>query len=151
MTDVTLVAACGSVTLVEGPNGSGRSTLLRIGAGVLDPGGGPVDVASEPPGRGAAAAVPAGDRMLLWRLTGRQNLEFIAAVGGRTKHKVLIEEVAESLLAGHLLDQPVAELSTGQRRSLTPAAGFVTGPPVLLLDELLSDLDESPARIPCRH
>lgn len=141
---VSLRLAAGSVAALIGANGSGKSTLLRILAGVLEPEAGSVLVAGSPPGRGSAGFVPAGDRMLNWRLTGAQNLEFYARVGGVGGGNVgsAVRAAAEAADAGSLLHKPAGECSTGQRRRLMLAVALVGSPPVMLLDEPFADLDE---------
>jgi ABC-type multidrug transport system ATPase subunit len=136
--------ADGSVAALVGRNGSGKTTLLRIAAGTLAPDSGAVTVGDGQPGRGQAGHVPAGDRMLNFRLTGRQNLEFYARLCGTARRDVrlLAEAAAEALDAGDLLEARTGECSTGQRRRLMLAAGVIGRPPVLLLDEPMADLDD---------
>jgi ABC-2 type transport system ATP-binding protein len=144
LSDVTFSLEPGTVAALIGANGSGKTTLLRVLAGTLDVDAGSVRVAGGPPGRGAASFVPAGDRMMHWRLTGRSNLEFLAALRGlesRERDDAIVG-VAERLGAGSLLDTRVGECSTGQRRRLMVAAGFLAAPPLILLDEAFEDLDE---------
>jgi ABC-2 type transport system ATP-binding protein len=138
--DDKLTVGRGRIAAVVGENGTGKTTLLRILAGVLDPDAGTVTIAGRPPGHGKASFVPAGDRMLNWRLTGRQNLSFFAELAGAPPDAV---DTAGGLLdAAALLDKLFGECSTGQRRRLMLAAGFVARPPVVLLDEPFADLDE---------
>lgn len=141
---VSLRLEAGSVGALIGANGSGKTTLLRIFAGVLDPERGSVLVAGRPPGCGFAGFVPAGERMLNWRLTGAQNLEFYARIAGVSGRGIepVIQAAAVSVGAGHLLHKRAGEYSTGQRRRLMFAVALVGSPPVLLLDEPFADLDE---------
>jgi ABC-2 type transport system ATP-binding protein len=141
--EVALEAPAGSVVALVGGNGQGKTTLLRIVAGTLTADAGTVDVAGGPPGRGRSAFVPAGDRMLNWRLTGRQNLEFFAALGGleRAARPDRVEGVAAMLGVAGVMDQRIGDCSTGQRRRVMIACGFVGGAPVVLLDEPFEDLD----------
>jgi ABC-type multidrug transport system ATPase subunit len=134
----------GSITEIVGDNGAGKSSLLRILAGTLTPTSGSVTIAGSPPGRGKAGLVPAGDRALYWRLTGRQELEFFARVTGvpRADAAVVASEAAEMLEVEHLMDRQIGTFSTGQRRRLMVARSLVGLAPTLLLDEPYADLDE---------
>lgn len=134
----------GSVAALAGPNGSGKTTLLRILAGVLDPESGSVLVAGRAPGSGLAGFVPGGDRMLNWRLTGAQNLQFYARIAGvaRASVDIAVQAAAEAADAERLLDKRAGECSTGQRRRLMVAVALVGSPPVLIFDEPFADLDE---------
>ena len=143
--DCSFSAGAGEVVALHGANGSGKTTALRIIAGVLSADRGHVAVCGAPPGGGWAAYVPAGDRMLHWRLTGQHDLRFYAALGGAAKERseAWIEAAVDAVDASELLGRIVGECSTGQRRRLMVAAAMVTGAPVLLLDEPFSDLDRA--------
>ncbi len=145
---VSLCVEARRVAALIGSNGSGKTTFLRILAGVLEPEGGSVLVAGRPPGRGLAGFVPSGDRMLNWRLTGAQNLEFYARIAGVARRNIdsVVRAAAEGADAGPLLEKRAGECSTGQRRRLMLAVALVGSPPVLLLDEPFADLDE-PGRV----
>ncbi len=134
----------GRVAALIGPNGSGKTTLLRILAGVLQPDSGSVSVCGQAPGRGLAGYVPAGDRMLNWRLSGRENLRFFARIAGVRRGEVdtAVRAAGEMGDAGDLLGKRAGQCSTGQRRRLMLAVAFLGSPPVLLIDEPFSDLDE---------
>jgi ABC-type multidrug transport system ATPase subunit len=137
---VSLRLEAGTLAAVVGPNGSGKTTLLRVLAGVLLPDAGRVDVAGAPPGSGRSGFVPAGDRGLYWRLTGRANLEFFAGISGVGGTDVAW--AAEALDAEPLLDRRMGVCSTGQRRRVAIARALVGRPPVVLIDEPYADLDE---------
>jgi ABC-type multidrug transport system ATPase subunit len=139
----SLTAGPGEIVALHGPNGSGKTTAIRLLAGVLAPDSGLALVCEGPAGKGSAAYVPAGDRMLHWRLTGEHDLGFYAALAGSTGAEAgaRIRSAAEAVGASSLIGRTVGECSTGQRHRLMLAAALVTGAPVLLLDEPFSDLD----------
>jgi ABC-2 type transport system ATP-binding protein len=141
---LTFDVAPGSSAAIVGSNGSGKSTLLRILAGVLSADSGSAMIGGVPAGHGLASFVPAGDRMLDWRLTGARNLEFFARAGNGSsadwRHG--IEEAVVRLGAVDLMSKQTGTCSTGQRRRLMLCAAFSSGAPVVLLDEPFEDLDE---------
>jgi len=141
---VSLRAETGTVTSVVGANGSGKTTLLRTIGGSLDAAEGKVAIGEAPPGRGWATFVPAGDRMLNWRLTVAQNLAFFARLAGFAgdERVARIRGAADALGTEALLNRPVGECSTGQRRRIMLSVGFLPGAPVVLLDEPFADLDD---------
>jgi ABC-2 type transport system ATP-binding protein len=141
---VDLEVGPGQVGALIGPNGSGKTTLLRVIAGILTPNDGQVSVAGEPPGRGRAGYVVAGDRGLYWRLTTLQNMEFFAGIAGFAPQeaRACARQVLEALSAAALGTKRVEVCSTGQRRRVAIARGFVTRAPVVLVDEPFADLDE---------
>jgi ABC-2 type transport system ATP-binding protein len=148
LADVTLRLERGTVAAIIGRNGSGKTTLLRIVAGLLQPDEGSVTVAGGPAGRGLSGFVPAGDRGLYWRLTGQQNLEFLGRLRGLSRRNARrwTRVAAATLNAQDLVAKRVGDCSTGQRRRLALARGFVAGPPVVLLDEPFADLDAQGCR-----
>ena len=141
---VSLRSEPGRVAAFVWPNGSGKTTLLRILAGVLLPDSGSVLVCGQAPGHGFAGYVPAGDRMLNWRLSGRENLRFFARIAGVRRGDVDTAVLAAAAIAdgADLLGKRAGECSTGQRRRLMLAVAFLGSPPVLLIDEPFSDLDD---------
>jgi ABC-type multidrug transport system ATPase subunit len=147
--DVNVHLGAGSITEIIGDNGAGKTSLLRMVAGTLEPSSGSIDVAGRPPGRGMAALVPAGDRALYWRLTGRQELEFFARVTGvsRAQAAETASEAAAALDIEILLDRQIGTFSTGQRRRLMVARSLVGLAPILLFDEPYSDLDHAACEV----
>lgn len=131
----------GATAALVGSNGAGKTTILRVLAGVLDPDSGSALVAGGSPRDGNAGLVNAGDRGVYWRLTGRKNLQFFARLAGVTGDAA-IEAVAARFGLDGLLDRTAGTYSTGERRRLVIARAVVAAPPVLLLDEPLEDLDD---------
>lgn len=125
---LSLAVASGEALHVTGPNGVGKSSLIRVLAGLLPAFAG--EVARE----GAAALLderPALDP----HLPLAQALAFWARMDGRAADAV------ERLGLGDLGDVPVRFLSTGQRKRAAMARLIAQGAPVWLLDEPLNGLD----------
>lgn len=140
--------AAGTLLRLRGRNGSGKTSLLRILAGLTRPAEGTVrwrgtDIAElrEEFGRellyiGHAAGVKDD-------LTVRENLEFAARLGGVTCAHAALDGALEQLGIGRLARLPARHLSQGQRRRAAlarlPLSGAV---PLWLLDEPFAALDE---------
>lgn len=139
--------SAGAALAVVGSNGAGKSSLLRIVAGLLPQASG--DVVLD--GGETDLTLPEQSHYLGHRdpikgaLTVRENLEFWNEfLGGETSLGDKISPAAESLVAvrlAHAADLPAAFLSAGQRRRLSIARLLAVRRPIWLLDEPVSALD----------
>ena len=134
-------AAAGGLVAVSGPNGSGKTTFLKILAGLLRPSSGRVRI--EPSGSSAARRGWAGpDLNLYGELTAEENLRFFRVAGGRDAALPDIRRrLAEVGLAEEAMGRRVEEFSTGMKQRLRIAFARLFDPPVLILDEPMIGLD----------
>jgi ABC-2 type transport system ATP-binding protein len=145
--DVNLHVEAGSIHGLIGPNGSGKSTLLRTLATLVLPTAGQAfvgahEVTASPLDVRRQIGFSTGEeRSLYWRLTGRQNLEFYAALYHLPDVSRRTAAVLERLGLAEVADQPVSTFSQGMARRLGLARAILHHPPVLLLDEPARSLD----------
>ncbi|MGE5090405.1 MAG: ABC transporter ATP-binding protein [Candidatus Levyibacteriota bacterium] len=150
---VALTLARGEVVSLLGPSGSGKTTLLRAVAGLETPHQGTIRIAGRTVFEGASGTdVPAEGRNLglvfqsyaLWpHKTVFDNVAYAlrlrkvasAEIGSR------VEEVLRQLSLDHLAGRFPHQLSGGQQQRVALARALVYNPPVILLDEPLSNLD----------
>jgi len=128
---VSFRLAGGHALILRGPNGVGKTTLLRTVAGLQPALEGTVSVPAE------SMAYAAHADGLKAVLTVEENLRFWAAVHG-------VREIGPALEGMDLValrDRRAANLSAGQKRRLGLARLLVTGRPVWLLDEPTVSLD----------
>jgi heme exporter protein A len=138
----------GETLAVTGANGSGKSTFMRIVAGVMTPTRG--QVLLERNGRDIAEE----DRPLLTGFvspylnvydgfTARENLEFIARVRRFKESEARIEELLELVSLNGRADDLVATYSSGMKQRVKFAAALLPRPLLMLLDEPSTNLDEA--------
>ena len=128
---VSFRLGAGRALILRGPNGIGKTTLLRTVAGLQPPVAGMV---SMPPEAVAYAAHADG---LKATLTVAENLSFWAAIYGTTDTAAAMARMNLAALA----DRQAQNLSAGQKRRLGLARLLVTGRPLWVLDEPTVSLD----------
>lgn len=139
--DVSFDLYAGETLGVIGKNGVGKSTLLRVIAGIIAPNTGKV-VVHRPGLRISLISLGAG---FIPFLSGRENAILSGMMLGATKKEILSrmdDIVAFSELNG-FFDQPVNTYSTGMRARLGFSVAYHIDPDVILLDEVLGVGDES--------
>ena len=126
--DLSLRLGPGKAAVVTGPNGVGKSSLLRLAAGLLRPAAGTVE---------ATPLALADDRLALdERSRLGPALEFWAGLDGRDPRMAIL-----AMGLGDLIDAPVRILSTGQRKRAALARVIASAAPLWLLDEPANGLD----------
>jgi iron(III) transport system ATP-binding protein len=157
--DVSFEVVQGQLFTLLGPSGCGKTTTLRSIAGLENPDGGSIRVGERTlfsRGRGRAVNVPANQRGLgmvfqsyaIWpHLRVFDNVAFPLQVrprGQRPSKREIRERVMRVLTTmelANLADRPATKLSGGQQQRLALARAMITEPPLMLLDEPLSNLD----------
>ena len=130
-----------------GPSGCGKSTALRMIAGLEQATEGTITIAGQDvtdlEARDRDVAMVFQSYALYPHMTVRRNIEFPLRnrkVPAAERAK-LVQEAAEALDLGELLDRKPSQLSGGQRQRVALARAIVRRPDVFLMDEPLSNLD----------
>ena len=143
----------GEVVALLGPSGSGKTTLLRAVAGLESPKQGSIDIGERRVFDGASKMeLPAEQRNLglvfqsyaLWpHKTVFDNVAYGLKLRkiGKSEIEAKVNEVLKQLGLGHLGARFPHQLSGGQQQRVAIARALVYNPPVILLDEPLSNLD----------
>ncbi|GII96202.1 ATP-binding cassette domain-containing protein [Sinosporangium siamense] len=145
---IDLTVTTGTLLALLGPNGSGKTTTVRILTTLLPPDGGTAVVAGHDVTREGVAVrraigLTAQQATVDDLLTGRENLELFAGLyhmGRRTARRRAAELLERFDLAA-AANRQVATYSGGMRRRLDLAASMVSAPRILFLDEPTTGLD----------
>ena len=144
----------GEIFGLLGPNGAGKSTTIRMLCTLLEPTSGTARVngfdivkqANEV--RRSLGTVLAGERSIYWKLTGRENLEYFAALYHIPPAiaRKRVDELIERMEIKDRSNELVEKYSTGMRQRIAIAKALLARPPILLLDEPTLGLDPQAAR-----
>jgi sulfate transport system ATP-binding protein len=147
LTDVSVEIPSGSLTALLGPSGGGKSTLLRVIAGLEKADSGLVEIEGKD-----ATKLPAQDRGVGFvfqhyaafkHLTVARNVAFGLEIRKRPKAEIKkkVDELLELVHLEQFAHRYPAQLSGGQRQRMALARALAVEPQVLLLDEPFGALD----------
>jgi sulfate transport system ATP-binding protein len=147
LTDVSVEIPSGSLTALLGPSGGGKSTLLRVIAGLEKPDSGMVEIEGRD-----ATKLPAQDRGVGFvfqhyaafkHLSVARNVSFGLEIRKRPKAEIKkkVDELLELVHLEQFAHRYPAQLSGGQRQRMALARALAVEPQVLLLDEPFGALD----------
>ena len=131
--DINFELYHGETLGVVGRNGVGKSTLLRVMAGIIAPDRGEVVNRA---GRASLLSLQVG---LVPHLTGRENALLSAILQGMSRRaaRAKLDEIIAFSGLGDFIDEPVGTYSSGMRARLGFAVSFHADPDILLIDEVL--------------
>ncbi|WP_055481523.1 ATP-binding cassette domain-containing protein [Sphaerimonospora mesophila] len=145
---VDLTVPTGSLLALLGPNGSGKTTTVRILTTLLAPDGGTATVGGNDVTREGVAVrrmigLTSQQATVDDLLTGRENLELFAGLYhlGRRRARQRAAELLERFDLAGAANRRVGTYSGGMRRRLDLAASMVSEPRILFLDEPTTGLD----------
>ncbi len=138
LSGVDLTVRRGEAVALIGTNGSGKSTILRLLAGIYTPSSGTIEV------DGTLAAVLELGAGFHPELTGAANLALYGAALGFTRREIRerFDDIVAFAELGEFINTPVKYYSSGMVARLAFSVAVCVEPDVLLLDEVLAVGDE---------
>ena len=151
ITDLSFSISRGEIVGLLGPNGSGKTTTVRLINGVLAPSNGsihvfeqdPMDESTDVRARTGVLTESAG---LYGEMSAEQNLAFFARIYGVSHPESRIRELLRQFGLEEHRNQKVETFSTGMKKRLGIAKALIHRPEVLFLDEPTSGLDPEASR-----
>ncbi|WP_337180403.1 heme ABC exporter ATP-binding protein CcmA [Sphingopyxis granuli] len=131
---LSLTLARGEALWLRGPNGTGKSSLIRLAAGLLRPAAGTVE-------RHERIALIDEATALDAELPLRRALDIWARIDGIDGP--MVARAMEAMALAPLAEVPVAMLSTGQRKRAAMARVIASAAPIWLLDEPANGMDDA--------
>lgn len=147
--DFSFQAEGGEVVAITGVNGSGKSTVVKLIAGLLRAGKGTITLSveghdqSDPAQRRRLCGYVSPDLTLYPELTARENLRFFSEVRGVRNNDSTIAAQLEAVGLGGREDDLLGTYSSGMRQRVKLVLATLFSPPLLLLDEASLALDEA--------
>jgi ABC-type multidrug transport system ATPase subunit len=146
---INLMVEPGELVWIGGRNGVGKTTLLRVVSGLMDPSEGEVRAFGMHPFRNRreyqrkVGFLSAGNHGLYARLSVRRQLDIWARIAyiPRERRREVVERLMYEFDLGPLAKQRSDRLSMGQRQRLRLAMTFIAEPELVLLDEPRTSLD----------
>jgi ABC-2 type transport system ATP-binding protein len=154
LNELNFAVSEGIVFGLLGPNGSGKTTTIRILSTLLTPTAGQAKVLGfdcvkdAAKVRGRIGLILGGERGLYGRLTGMENLKYFAALNhlSRDESQKRVKEILELVKLTESANRPVEQYSRGMRQRLHIARGLLTDPEVIFMDEPTIGLDPAGAQ-----
>ncbi len=145
----------GEIFGILGPNGAGKTTFIKICSTLLGKTDGEITVLGmdiekqEKEIRKRIGYIGQdSERSTYARLTGKENLEFFAALYNMTKEDFLeqLEEFKKTYENHEIFDKEVMRLSGGQKQAIVVMRGFLHNPDLVFADEISKGLDPIAAK-----
>lgn len=145
--DISFSVAKGETLVLFGPSGAGKTVLLRLIAGVIDPDQGSIEINGEdmanvePEYRGIGMAFQ--NFALFPHMDAQANIASPLTAQRQTREKIkeTVLQVARLLKIDHVLHHKPKELSNGQKQRTALARALAGAPSLLLLDDPLRNVD----------
>jgi len=154
VSDLSFQMEPGKIIGLLGLNGAGKTTTIKMCTTLLEPTSGSITidgldaVKDDRKVKAIVNMIAGGERMLYWRLTGKENLNYFGHLYGikQTELDNRIKELLNEVGLEEAANTPVEQYSKGMKQRLQIARGLINDPKYLFLDEPTLGLDAPIAR-----
>lgn len=159
VSDLSFRMEPGKIVGLLGINGAGKTTTIKMCSTLLEPTSGSITVdgwdavKQDRQVKAIVNMIAGGERMLYWRLTGRENLVYFGSLYGLSgpSLQTRISELLKQVGLEEAADTPVERYSKGMKQRLQIARGLINDPKYIFLDEPTLGLDAPIARHLRKH
>ena len=144
---ITLTIRAGGPTLIVGPNGSGKTSLLRLCMGLVSPSAGSISWGGRIDRTPVRRAI-VFQRPVMLRRSAAANIAYALAQAGVPRHAraARVAGLLDRVGLADLSERPARRLSGGEQQRLALARALARDPEILLLDESTANLDPAATR-----
>jgi tungstate transport system ATP-binding protein len=135
----------GRPTVLMGPNGGGKTTLLKLTMGLIAPTSGAITFGGGPAPAGSRAIV--FQKPVMLRRTAAANVAYALRVADKPASEANVHRLLDLARIAPLAARPARRLSGGEQQRLALARALACEPQVLLLDEPTSSLDPASTKL----
>lgn len=143
--DVDVRLMSGRPTVLMGPNGCGKTTLLKLAMGLVAPASGAITFGGGPAPSGSRAIV--FQKPVMLRRTAAANVAYALRAAGKPASEANVRRLLDLARIAPLAARPARRLSGGEQQRLALARALACEPQVLLLDEPTSSLDPASTKL----
>lgn len=149
LSDFNMLVKYGDCLGLIGPNGAGKTTLIKLMTGIISPTSGKINVLGFVPNKMEnsfkmkIALVSGQKSQLFFDLTALDSFSLLQEIYSirKDEYKQTVQDLADILKVNNLLEQPIRNLSLGERMKMELIAALIHNPPILFLDEPTIGLD----------
>lgn len=136
----------GSINVINGKNGTGKTTLLRIIAGIMLPDKGSIFFDNTKLNNNLVSFISNNSRGFFLRISAFENLKYFFALNHSNfnEHKIL--EIAKNFDIKNKLHKPLSELSLGEIQKINLIRGTAVNSEIFIFDEAEASLDSDSKR-----
>ncbi len=138
-----LIIECGKIHGLVGPNGCGKTTLLKLIMGITEPDSGTIDYEGLLP----TDITMMSQRPYLMHASVYDNIVYPLRIRGERIDEARIDGLLERTGLLEIKDQYAGSLSSGERQKLSFLRAIVFKPKMILMDETLSNLDADSGKL----
>ena len=136
-TNLSLTVEDGEILAIIGPNGCGKTSLLKLIMGITEPDSGVIDLEGLRP----SDITLMSQRPYLMHASVYDNIVYPLKIRGESMDAVRLNDMLERTGLMNIKDQYAGSLSSGERQKLSFLRAIVFRPKMILMDETLSNLD----------